>query len=213
MFRAYGSLPPSECPSPLSPTAPFLPSASTATTTTAAAEWMTTLPSSVVESTPALLGRSLSLFETVTASVEGGDSGQMFHQQQRRPELRRHWSTSSGERTTGTAGSGYDGGESGDDDGSVGLSNLLASARFFKTDRNNRGRIRGDAAKGFLNCNTNTLQSLAQLHGKLDFHEFIPGKQRKILLAPHKQVRTTHVFCLTFSEKQTGNIKREVFSV
>ncbi|KAL1376035.1 hypothetical protein pipiens_004528, partial [Culex pipiens pipiens] len=27
---------------------------------------------------------------------------------------------------------------------------------------------------GFLNCNTNTLQSLAQLHGKLDFHEFIP---------------------------------------
>lgn len=100
-----------------------------------------------------LLGRSLSLFETVTASVEGGDSGQMFHhqqqqQQQRRPELRRHWSSSSGERTTGTAGSGFDGGESGDDDGSVGLSNLLASARFFKMDRNNRGRIRGDAAKG-----------------------------------------------------------------
>ncbi|KXJ68714.1 uncharacterized protein LOC115269305 [Aedes albopictus] len=152
MFRAYGSLPPSECSSPLSPTPPFLPSSSTSTTTTTTApEWMTTLPSSVVESTPVLLGRSLSLFETVTASVEGGDSGQMFHhhhQQQRRPELRRHWSSSSGERTTGTAGSGYDGGESGDDDGSVGLSNLLASARFFKTDRNNRGRIRGDAAKG-----------------------------------------------------------------
>lgn len=33
-----------------------------------------------------------------------------------------------------------------------------------------------DHLKGFLNCNTNTLQSLAQLHGKLDFHEFIPGK-------------------------------------
>ncbi|XP_055605839.1 translational regulator orb2 [Uranotaenia lowii] len=33
-----------------------------------------------------------------------------------------------------------------------------------------------DHLKGFLNCNTNTLQSLAQLHGKLDFQEFIPGK-------------------------------------
>lgn len=132
MFRAYGSLPPSSGEGHSFQPRPPPPQPQ------ATNEWM----SPVVDVTP--LGRSLSLFETSSSVVGSGGGGgvgsdQMF--QQRRPELRRHWSASA--ERTGTAVSGYaDNGDGGDVD-SEGLTNLLASARFF-----NGGKMRGTAAKG-----------------------------------------------------------------
>ncbi|CAO1431420.1 unnamed protein product, partial [Diamesa serratosioi] len=46
---------------------------------------------------------------------------------------------------------------------------------------------------GFLNCNSNTL-SLAQLQGKLDFHEFIPGKPFFQSIEDHINADETGVF-------------------
>ncbi|XP_065080111.1 uncharacterized protein LOC135702963 [Ochlerotatus camptorhynchus] len=128
MFRAYGSLPPSECSSPLSPTtgapsSPFDP----APATSSSSPWMT--PSSVDTTTAVQvpLGRSLSLFETA-------DVG--HHQMD--PIGQRQWS-----------GGCYD------NDDPVGLSQLLASARFFKSDRSNRMRTSTAAAKGELHVTWN----------------------------------------------------------
>lgn len=129
MFRAYGSLPPSECNSPLSPSSvPLEPSPKPHGN-----EWMMA-PSTVVDATQ--LGRSLSLFEPATGPV----LDQSFPHRGR-PELHRQWSASA-RIAGGAAVNGFD-----SDSDSADLSNLLANARFFKTDRAG-GKARGAVGKG-----------------------------------------------------------------
>lgn len=122
MFRAYGSLPPSECSSPaavLSSECPF-----GALQDDPLAGWTGPIGSPAAST----LGRSISMFDGTTMSSTNytGEAGP------------RQWPIGFGHGTGGGGGGGSRSNGIGNYDedpvDATGLSNLLASAKFFKSD-------------------------------------------------------------------------------